>query len=52
MEVFYAMAVLWLLKSIAVICSVSEVSENIQIMEEGNRGSVNPLSKEGGNGTA
>ena len=46
------MAVPWLLKSIAITCIASTVSENIQIMVEGNKGSVNPLSKEGGNGTA
>ena len=44
--------VTWLIKGIAINCSVLTVSENIQIMVEGNKGSFNPLSKEGGNGTA
>ena len=46
------MAVLWLLKSIAITCSTSAFSENIQIMVEGNKRSVNPLSMEGENGGA
>ena len=45
-------AILLLLESIAINCSALTVSENIQIMVEGNKGSFNPLSKEGGNGTA
>jgi hypothetical protein len=44
--------VTWLIKGIAITYCASAVSENIQIMVEGNKGSVNPLSKEGGNGTA